>query len=243
MQIRRLFVNELAPELTLSRDEHHYATRVLRLKSGQMVELISPTGCAPGEIVSIDTETRIRVLGEPEMKNESALPVTLYQGMPDHVDKLELVVQKAVELGVSTIVPFLSRYTDSKYQKMDLKRKMDRIRKIGREAVRQCRRSVVPDILDPQSLHELKHRLMEHDLTFVFYERPVREKPLTPPDPRNTGILIGPEGGFADHEVDQLLSWNIIPVHLPGPTLRTETAALAAITLIMSRYGTYRNMP
>ncbi len=243
MQIRRLFVPELSSELTLETDEHHYATRVLRLQTGQMVELISPVGCAPAEIVSIDSETRIRVLGQAELKNESRLPVTLYQGMPDHMDKLELVVQKAVELGVSAVVPFISRYTDAKYQKMDLNRKMERVRKIGREAVRQCRRSIVPEILDPQPLHELKNRMIEHSVSFLFFERPVREKPLTPPEPGSAGIVIGPEGGFADHEVDQLMSWNVVPVHLPGPTLRTETAAIAAITLIMARYGTYRNLP
>lgn len=242
MQMRRLFVPELPSELTLEPEEHHYATRVLRLKTGELVELISPDGCAPGEIVSIDTRTRIRVMGKPVLKNEAPLAVTLLQGMPDHMDKLELVVQKAVELGVGEIVPFISRYTDAKYQKIDLKRKMDRVRKIGREAVRQCRRSVVPEIHDPQPLHELKTSLTGTDISFLFFERAIREKPLTPPDPGTVGIVIGPEGGFADHEVDQLLSWDVIPVHLPGPTLRTETAAIAAVTLVMGRYGAYRNL-
>lgn len=243
MQVRRLFVPGLEPEVILDAEEHHYATRVLRLKPGHLVELITPTGCAPGEIISINSETRVRVMGTAELHNEPALSVTLYQGMPDHLDKLELVAQKSVELGIAEVVPFISRHTDDKYQKMDLNRKLERIRKIGREAVRQCRRSVVPPISNPQPMHELKDRISRHTASFLFFERPVREKPLVPPEPDTVGIVIGPEGGFADHEVNQLLSWGVFPVHLPGPTLRTETAALASITLIMARFGSYRNLP
>ena len=242
MQIRRLFVDDTTNPITLSQEEHHYATRVLRLQPGHVVELITPAGCMTGRIESMDSQTTLTALGEPEIKNEPGLSITLFQGMPDHVDKLELVVQKAVELGASGIVPFYSRYTDAKYRKIDLSRKMDRIRKIAREAVRQCRRTIIPTIADPITLNEARSLIEQLDISFLFYEQTVSDKMLTPPSPESVGIIIGPEGGFADHEVELLMEWNSVPVYLPGRTLRTETAGLAALTLIMARFGDYRNL-
>ena len=242
MQIRRLFVDNPVNPIVLCPEEHHYATRVLRLQPGHVVELITPTGCMTGRIESIDRETRITALGNPEVRNEPGIAVTLFQGLPDNMDKLELIVQKAVELGATRIVPFLSRYTDAKYRKMDMSRKMDRIRKIAREAVRQCKRTVVPLIPDPADLPDIRTSLTELDTTFLFYEKPVQDKLLIPATPVSAGIVIGPEGGFADHEVEQLLEWGTVPVYLPGRTLRTETAGLAALTLVMARFGDYRNL-
>lgn len=242
MQIRRLFVEDEANPIQLSTEEHHYATRVLRLQPGHLVELISPRGCFPGRIESIADTTIITPLGKAEMKCEPGLAVTLFQAMPDHLEKLEVVVQKAVELGASRIVPFLSRYTHAKYRKMELTRKMDRVRKIAKEAVRQCKRTRVPDLPDPIPLKQLQDYMAPLAVTFLFYEQQLQDKLLTPPNPASTGVIIGPEGGFADHEVEQLKDWGAAPVYLPGRTLRTETAGIAALTLVMARFGDYRNI-
>ena len=242
MQLRRLFVENTSNPIRLSREEHHYATKVLRLQPGHVVELITPGGCMTGRIETMDSETTLTALGEPEIKNEPGLSITLFQGMPDHVDKFEMVVQKAVELGASSIIPFISRYTDAKYRKIDLSRKMDRIRKIAREAVRQCRRTIIPTIPDPLTLNETRPMMENLDICFLFYEQAVSDKALVPPAPGSVGVIIGPEGGFADHEVELLMEWNSVPVYLPGRTLRTETAGLVALTLAMARFGDYRNL-
>jgi len=247
MQIRRLFVEsvpKISESVSLSPSEQHYATRVMRLKQGQTVELISKEGCMKATLESISSrETIVRVLSAPEIKNEPSVTVTLFQGIPDHLDKLELIVQKCVELGVSRIVIFTSRYTDAKYHKMDVKKKMERMKKIAKEAVRQCGRTRIPQVDGPLSIQRLTPDISSHDAAFLFYEKKLEEVETQVKTPlKNIALIVGPEGGFSDEEAITLTETHCAPVHLPGRILRTETAALACLTLIQARFGDYQHV-
>ena len=244
MQVRRLFSDTISSNpVVLSKDEHRYAVQVLRLKTGHPVELITPEGCVDGIIASIDNQqTRVECLSQPEVKHEPSVAITLFQGLPDHLDKLELIVQKAVELGVSRIVPFTSRYTDAKYRKMDLTRKMDRIRKIAKEAVRQCRRTFSPVIENPVQLEDIQSDIAPLNACFLFFEKALPNSGKPDLSPTQIGLIIGPEGGFADQEVEMLVRYGSLPIFLPGRILRTETAAVACSTLIQAYFGDFRNI-
>lgn len=246
MQIRRLFL-ETTPKpseaVLLNSSEHHYATRVMRLKPGQAVELISQEGCMEGILESVSAEaTTVRVLSLPIVKNESSVSITLFQGIPDHLEKLELIVQKSVELGVSRIVTFTSRFTDAKYHKMNISQKIERMQKIAKEAVRQCGRTRIPQVNGPVSIRNIQSEIPRHNSAFLFFEKALEtlEKPAQHPE--NIAVIVGPEGGFSDEEAEALTETHCTPIHLPGRILRTETAALACITLIQARFGDYQNV-
>ena len=247
MQIRRLFVDNVPKPsdlIPLNQSEHHYATRVMRLKPGQAVELISKEGCMEATLESISSrESVVRVLSAPEIKNEPSVTITLFQGIPDHLEKLELIVQKCVELGISRIVPFTSRYTDAKYGKMDVKQKMDRIQKIAKEAVRQCGRTKIPLVDGPVPFGEIGNDIARHHAAFLFYEKSMNVQPKQTKHPETIAVIVGPEGGFSEEESGGLTAAeNCTPIHLPGRILRTETAAVACVTLIQARFGDYQNV-
>lgn len=246
MQVRRLFVdhNPTPSEVVrIDGNEHHYATRVLRLKKGQTVELITPNGCMDAVLESISTDTaHVRPLSSPVIKKEPVISISLFQGIPDHLEKLELIVQKSVELGVNRIIPFTSRYTDAKYSKMKLRQKMERMRKISREAVRQCGRSRIPEITDPVPLQKLEKELANSDATFLFFEKPLEKTAPSVENPDKIAIIIGPEGGFSDEEASWLTTHGCHSVFLPGRILRTETAAIACLTLVQARFGDFQHV-
>ncbi len=246
MQIRRLFV-ETTPlpseTIHLNPSEHHYATRVMRLKHGQAVELISPEGCMDATLESISEETTIvRIQSLPKIKNEPSVLITLFQGMPDHLEKLELIVQKSVELGVNRIVTFTSRYTDAKYGKMNVTQKMERMQKIAREAVRQCGRTRIPQVSGPISISKLHNGIVRHNSAFLFFEKALKHHVQQTHHPKDIAVIVGPEGGFSDEEAKALTETQCIPIHLSGRILRTETAALTCITLVQARFGDYQNV-
>ncbi|NOZ12555.1 MAG: 16S rRNA (uracil(1498)-N(3))-methyltransferase [Acidobacteria bacterium] len=247
MQIRRVFVEHAAkPDETivLNPAEHHYTARVMRLKKGQSIELISPAGCMNATLESISAkQTTVRILSLPEIKNEPSVPITLFQGIPDHLEKLELITQKSVELGVSRIVTFTSRYTDAKYRKLDITKKMERIQKISKEAVRQCGRTRIPQVTGPVPFQELENETGQLDTVFLFFEKKMEKTQFRQKfTPGTLGIIVGPEGGFSDKEAEQLTKSGNIPIHLPSRILRTETAAIACLTLIQAKFGDYSNV-
>ncbi|NOY22127.1 MAG: 16S rRNA (uracil(1498)-N(3))-methyltransferase [Acidobacteria bacterium] len=243
MQIRRLFV-ETTPlpseTIQLNPSEHHYATRVMRLKQGQVVELISPEGCMDATLESISEEaTVVRIQSLPKIKNEPSVSITLFQGMPDHLEKLEFIVQKSVELGVNRIVTFTSRYTDAKYHKMNMSTKMERMRKIAKEAVRQCGRTRIPQLEGPRKFLRIFDSLSSHEAAFLFFEKEMKNSQAPVQNPENIAVIVGPEGGFSDDEVKTLIDKNCHAIHLPGRILRTETAAIACLTLIQAKFGDF----
>lgn len=246
MQIRRLFV-ETTPRpsetLHLNPSEHHYATRVMRLKQGQAVELISQDGCMDGILESISAEiTVVRILSSPVVKNEPSVPITLFQGIPDHLEKLELIVQKSVELGVNRIVTFTSRYTDAKYRKMNMPQKIERMQKIAKEAVRQCGRTRIPQVDGPVPIQNIHSDIARHNSAFLFFEKPLEKQEKQVQHPESIAVIVGPEGGFSDEEAIALRETRCTPIYLPGRILRTETAALICITLVQARFGDYQHV-
>ncbi len=247
MQIRRLFVEHIAkPDelIALSPTEHHYTARVMRLKQGQAVELITPAGCMDATVKSISTEqTIVHVLSPAKVKNEPSISITLFQAVPDHLEKLELITQKSVELGVSRIVTFTSRYTDAKYRKLDLTKKMERIQKISKEAVRQCGRTRIPPVTGPIPFQELENEIGQLDTVFLFFEKKMEKAEFRQEfTPGTLGIIVGPEGGFSDEEAERLTKSGSISIHLPGRILRTETAAIACLTLVQAKFGDFSNV-
>ncbi|MBE5808578.1 MAG: 16S rRNA (uracil(1498)-N(3))-methyltransferase [Clostridiales bacterium] len=225
-------VGEMVP---LAKDEANHAIKVLRLSDGETICALDGSGrrfCADLRI----REGKVFADIDCEMiDNEPSRSVTLYQGLPK-ADKLEWIAQKGTELGMKALVPVAMRYSVAKAGK-DAARHVERLERISREAVKQCRRARTPEILPTVSFTEALKRMARHDCVLVPYEkaddRTIPRALARAGDARDIGIVIGPEGGIAPEEIEALEQSGAITVTLGLRILRTETAALAALVLAL----------
>ena len=153
----------------------------------------------------------------------------------------DCIVRKSVELGVDKVVPVSSTRCISKLSKKDAVKKIDRWRRIAREASKQCGRSRVPDIAPkPATVKEFCFFNRESDLKLIFWEeaRSIRIKDLSHKNQlKSAAILIGPEGGFSSKEVESSKKYGFQSVSLGPRLLRTDTAPLAAISILQNHWG------
>lgn len=171
---------------------------------------------------------------------ESPVKITLFQGIPKS-DKMDLIVQKSVELGVVKIVPVMTERTIVKMGNVkDWMKKVERWQKIATEAAKQCNRGILPKVENVISFSEAIQYTVENDLNLVPYEKETGNglrNTLMNHKPEKVGIFIGPEGGFTEDEIGSAADCSIKPVTLGPRILRTETAGIAAISIIMYEYG------
>ena len=229
--------NILANEVIIDelKDIHHI-TRVLRLGNGDAIGVFDSEGWEYHVEISAvsQKEIRGRIIDKSRNAREPEIKVTLFQGIPKH-GKMESIIQKSVELGVNGIVPVFMARTERKAAN-----NMTRWRKISEEAVKQCRRAVVPEISEEASYEDMIRALksMQFDAAIFAYEneechtikealKGIENKP------RSIAVVIGPEGGFSDEEAAALKEAGGKPVSLGKTILRTETAGPAAIAMIM----------
>ena len=227
----------------LNIEDSQHALRVLRLGSGDEIELV----CAPGRFlaqITGETDGLVQVQVREELRRtEARTQVTLYQGLPK-ADKMEMIAQKSTELGVHAIRPVAMERCVVKLEGKDAGKKTERWQKIAREAVKQCARVTVPEVLPPKKLAQLEEELQQLDVLIVPWEDArdgsIRQA-LAPFEGRETlrvGILIGPEGGISEKEAHWLAENAGAKLVTLGPRiLRTETAGLCALTMVMAFRG------
>jgi 16S rRNA (uracil1498-N3)-methyltransferase len=227
--------------LSIEGADAHHITRVLRLRRGDWIVLSNGRGARfRAEITSAGGRGCSALVAEklPDIENTG---LVLAQALIKH-DRLEAIIQKAVELGVAKIIPFTSERTIPKYSAEGLDRKARRWRKIAMEAAKQCGTPAAPDVAPPISFPELikasgsfKHKLMfyegEEKNTLERYFQTI--KPLN----HRTIALIGPEGGFAPEEAALARRHGFTTLGLGPLILRVETAAIAALTLTQHFLG------
>jgi len=220
--------------------EFRHLQRVLRLREGGHVTLFDDAGKEnAGIIVSLSPRVAlVRVTESTTPQRESPLAVTLYQGIPKG-RKMDLVVEKATELGVHAIVPFSSAFSLGAGASAGVKR--ERWERIAVAAAKQSGRTQVPTIAPPLAFAEVVRAAGEHDLRVLFFEGAgtVPFAALGEPStrPRTVAIAIGPEGGFSRDETTAARDAGFMLVDMGPRILRTETAALVALALVQARWG------
>ena len=227
----------------LSAEDSRHALRVLRLDVGDEVELVcEPTHYLAGIAAIDDGIVTVAIRGELR-PTEAKTQVTIYQGLPK-ADKMELIAQKTTELGVYAIRPVAMERCVVKLEGKDAAKKTERWQKIAREAVKQCARTAVPEMLEVKRLVQLKDEFDQLDVLIVPWEAArdgsIRQtlEPYVDRDELRVGILIGPEGGISEKEAKWLCENAGAKLVTLGPRiLRTETAAIAAVTMIMTLRG------
>ncbi|MBN7772709.1 RsmE family RNA methyltransferase [Clostridium aminobutyricum] len=230
-------IGEKSIRITDKNDIHHIA-KVLRLKIGDKIELSDSVKWEyETEISFIDKDyVEAVIIDKQKFANEPKTKVTLFQGVPKQ-GKMELIIQKNVELGVYEIVPVFTDRTvvtdNGKFSK-----KIERWQKVSDEAVKQCKRGIIPMVSGDISFKEMLERLGGFELVLFPYEN---EEDRTIKDalrnlekiPETVAIIIGPEGGFSEQEAQRLRACNAECVTLGKTTLRTETAGIAALAMTM----------
>ena len=230
--------------ITITGDKARYLTSVLRCKKGDELVVFNGEGrCLKTRIVKTDRkEIGIEVLEEFFCEADSPANITLVQGLLKG-EKMDLIIQKATELGVKEIIPCMTERC-----LVRVTRKLDRWKKIAQEASRQAGRSIVPIIHAPVDLRSFfsPYSPQEKFLGFVFYEEggmrlsEASEKMRLHDASSSVYIIIGPVGGFTREEIALIEDKGLIVTSFGRRILRAETAAIAAVTLVQFLLGDLR---
>lgn len=231
----------------LNNDAFGHTVRVLRLQDGDKVTLFNgynlndegdqkKYGDYEGELINVSKKSaQVLIKNFIEKNVESPLNIHLGQGV-SRGDRMDFTLQKSVELGVNTITPLFTERCGVKLSGERLQKKIDQWQKIVISACEQSGRCVVPQVKPAVQLNEWLHQ--ETSALKLNLHPKAQHSIMTLPDQNEKiRLLIGPEGGLNDEEISQANDANFIDVLLGPRVLRTETAALTAITALQCRYG------
>ncbi len=226
----------------LDASQSHHIDKVLRLKAGDQVrvfdgegrEFIAVLGPSHGECVEV------KILYQAENYGETRLRLSLIQALPKG-EKMDFIIQKAVEIGVADIYPVLSERSVVRLDGERAVKKVGRWQTVAREACKQCRRSCIPLIHPIQNLSGVLQQIDFHTIIMLYegnssFSLKQVLKRETTAQPTQMAIIIGPEGGFAPHEVEKARQTGAVTVGLGPRILRTETAGLVAASIIFYEY-------
>ncbi len=222
----------------ISGEDVKHIYKVLRLSVGDKISINNCEGEEfLAEINEIDKkQVLVNIISKLDIKSESDINIYLFQGLPKS-SKMDMIVQKATELGVKEICPIITKRVVVKNELGEFK-KLDRWQRITLEACKQCKRTIIPNIKEPIEFEGLIDALEDIDLIVVPYEN---EKGygiknmlahIKVDDIKNVAIIIGPEGGFEEEEIEELKHKGAHIVTLGPRILRTETAGFVCAALL-----------
>ena len=225
--------------VTITGGDVNHIKNVLRMKVNE--ELLISNGQDKDYYCKIeaisDDEIKALILDEEFEGTELPTELYLFQGLPKS-DKMELIIQKAVELGVKEIIPVATKRCVVKLDDKKEASKIKRWQAISESAAKQSRRTIIPEISSVMSFKEAINRAKEFELGIIPYEnfkdmKETKEVLSKVKKGIKIGIFIGPEGGFEESEVQYALDNGIHPISLGKRILRTETAGLAIVSVLM----------
>ncbi|MBD8069203.1 16S rRNA (uracil(1498)-N(3))-methyltransferase [Bacillus sp. PS06] len=240
--MQRYFIDDFIEQTAVIKgDDLHHIVRVMRMDVGnQLICCDSKGKQATCEITEITNDTVLASVVE-WIENQSEIPVTvsIASGLPKG-DKLEYVIQKGTELGANEFVPFIAARSIVKWDEKKGAKKVERWNKIAKEAAEQSHRSVVPTIHSPKRFKELITYSKGFDYKVIAYEEAAKrgEKSALAGmfNELKVGdsllVVIGPEGGLAEKEVEELQEHGFISCSFGPRILRTETAPLYVLSAL-----------
>lgn len=218
----------------------NHIKNVLRMKQGEELIICNGQGKDCYCIISRVSEHEIiaNIITEQETGTELPSRITLFQGLPKQ-DKMELIIQKAVELGISEIVPVMTKRVIVKLDdKKKEEKKLERWQAIAEGASKQSGRGIIPQIRPVMSYQEAMKEARKLEFNVIPYENAkgmqyTREVMNNLKKYKSIGVLIGPEGGFDEKEIEAAAINGILPITLGKRILRTETAGLAVLSMMV----------
>ena len=234
------FVNETERQgncFIITESDFNHISNVLRMKTGDEI-LVSCNGKSNlCEIEIFSDYVKAEIIEEDYHNTNLPIKIHLFQGLPKS-DKMELIIQKAVELGVEEITPVEMNRCVVKIEEKKKKSKKERWQAIAESAAKQSKRVVIPKVNDIISYKQFLEKAEELSILLVPYEnkegmKATKEALREIKSGDTVGIIIGPEGGFDEKEIDLVTEKNGKTISLGSRILRTETAAIASVTMCM----------
>lgn len=237
--MHRFFAERKAEGLLyLAKEDIKHFKDVLRIKDDEEVEVYID---GSGYIAVLNSYTKdelsLKIISKIKEKYESDLKITLFQSLIKS-DKMDFIIQKAIEMGVYGIVPIETKRSIVK--KKDIKdKKRDRYKNIAKAAAMQSKREFIPSVSDAMKLDEAKELLDGFDLVLVAYEDELDNsiKDFDVKDKKNIAIIVGPEGGFDISEIDELKKYGYKSISMGKRILRAETAPIALLTMLYYEFN------
>ena len=242
--MQKFFVEENQIEndkIDIIGEDVKHISNVLRMQKGEQVLIGSKETLVTylTEIEHIEKEKVVaKIIEKLDTQIESNVEIDLYQGLPK-ADKMELIIQKTTEIGVSKIIPVDMVRCIVKLDEKDAKKKIERWQKVAEGAAKQSKRSKIPEIKNKIKIKDLENIIGQYDAFIVAYEEENEVtlkqelKKLREQEKYKIGILVGPEGGITKEEIEKLTSYNAKVVTLGKRILRTETAPIVLTSNII----------
>jgi len=230
--------------VSLPDDSLHYARRVLRIGAGDRLALIDGHGYQyEGCVCSVSSAGVFVEIMEKSLVQDSPLSITLCQALIK-ADKMDFIIQRSVELGVTRFIPFSSLRTIVRLTQVSAEMKARRWQKIAAESARQCGRPLIPMVEPVLSYQEMLKRGEEQAVKVIFWEGE-RDRTIgqlfqkEERDHRNYFFVIGPEGGFSGDEIACAGSEGFLPVTIGKRVLKVETAVLSILAILQYERGIF----
>lgn len=241
MRLTRVFIDadlQSGQRLTVEGSAGNHIVRVLRLRVGDTLTLFNGRGGEyGGRIVEMRRDTvQVSVLEHRDDERESPFHLTLAQGI-SRGERMDWVVQKATELGVSRIAPLFTERSMVRLDEKQAARKVQHWRAIAIAACEQSGRNQVPGIETPTGLYDMLEQRTKSGAALILSPGAALRISDVPAPGAGATVLIGPEGGLAEVEQETALRSGFTPVRLGPRVLRTETAAVCALTLLQQKFG------
>ena len=235
--------NFFGSEVNIEGEDVKHIYKVLRLTEGDKININNCNGKEfLAEISSINkTKVECKIIEETNINNESPVQIHLFQGLPKAA-KMDLIVQKATELGVMSVTPVVMERVVVKSEAKEYK-KIDRWNRIALEACKQSKRTIIPKINDVMEFDKMLETLKNFDLIVVPYESQenygikTMMQGIEKDNIKTIAVIIGPEGGYEDNEIEILKELGSYIVTLGPRILRTETAGFICSSLLMYEIG------
>lgn len=236
--MNRFFIEEKADNKNLitNIEDVKHISKVLRLKKNDLIEVVDIDNEEYLMKISQIQNNNIELinLGKIDIKREPDVKITLYQGIPKN-PKMDLICQKMTEVGVFEIIPVLfERCVATEINQ----NKITRLQKIMDESAKQSKRQIIPTIYAPITFEDMIVDLEKNDKNILFYEDEKKEKikdfiNLLDRKIETLGIIIGPEGGISEKEIEIIKKYKINILTLGNRILRTETAGIVSTSILL----------
>lgn len=219
----------------------HHALRVMRVKVNDFLILFNGDGFEyRGRVSDINKKTiNVEILSKEKNNNESPININLFQSISSN-EKMDMVIQKATELGVSSIQPIFTSRSTIKLSLDRTKKRLIHWKQVSISACEQSGRSKIPAIKSPIEFDQISEGIKTNSLNLLLHPDNLEESSNLPNEySGDINVFIGPEGGFSQDEVLLLKKQNFINIQLGSRILRTETAPLAIIAILQYKYGDF----
>ena len=232
---------ELKQKIHLSNQVAHHANHVLRLKTEDKIILFHNDPYDYSAVITQINKKTVEVYIDSKFENQKnpTIHLRLFQSLSSS-EKMDWIIQKSVELGVSSIIPMYSKRSNIKLQGSRAEKKLSHWQQVVISACEQSGRSALPKISLPKKIEECLNQENANNLKLILSPKEKNNlQSINNSSVKNIDIMIGPEGGFAEEELNQAIKSNFVPIGLGPRILRTETAPLSILSILQYKYGDF----